>query len=67
MKRPSIDRINSNGNYSLVNCRFIELSANARQGNLGRKHPHSDITKKKISKTIRERKRNGIQAGEEKS
>ncbi len=28
MKRPSIDRINSGGNYTLNNCRFIELSAN---------------------------------------
>ena len=29
MKRPSIDRINSNGNYILKNCRFLELSENS--------------------------------------
>lgn len=28
MKKPSIDRIHNNGNYSLHNCRFIEHSKN---------------------------------------
>jgi hypothetical protein len=28
LKRPSIDRINSNGNYQYKNCRYIELSEN---------------------------------------
>lgn len=28
LKKPSIDRVNSNGNYTLYNCRFIELSEN---------------------------------------
>lgn len=32
MSRPSIDRINSDGPYSLENCRFVELSDNARAG-----------------------------------
>ena len=36
MKRPSIDRINNNGNYELQNCRYIEFSENARLGNMGR-------------------------------
>lgn len=33
MKRPSIDRINNNKNYTLKNCRFIELIDNIKKGN----------------------------------
>ena len=32
MKRPSIDRKNSKKDYTLQNCRFLELSENARLG-----------------------------------
>jgi hypothetical protein len=32
MKQPSIDRINSDGNYTLENCRFIEYAENSRLG-----------------------------------
>jgi hypothetical protein len=28
MARPSIDRINTNGHYTFLNCRFIELAYN---------------------------------------
>ncbi len=33
MKRPSLDRINHNGNYDYDNCRFIELRDNVLRGN----------------------------------
>lgn len=41
MKRPSIDRINPKGNYVRENCRFLELSENARRARNG-KEAHAD-------------------------
>ena len=38
MKRPSIDRINSNGHYEIGNCRYLELSENIRLGALGNRN-----------------------------
>ncbi len=36
MKKPSIDRIDSNGDYVFNNCRFIELKLNQDQGRINR-------------------------------
>lgn len=33
MDRPSIDRIDSDGDYAVENCRFIEMSENIRRPN----------------------------------
>lgn len=33
LKRPSIDRINTNGDYTYDNCRFIEMSLNIGKRN----------------------------------
>lgn len=37
LERPSIDRINSNGHYTVRNCRYIELSENISRGAKGRR------------------------------
>jgi hypothetical protein len=47
LKRPSIDRIVPEVGYVKSNCRFIELSENARIGNVGRKA--SEETRAKLS------------------
>lgn len=37
LKRPSLDRIDSKGHYTLNNCRFIELAENISRGHKDRK------------------------------
>lgn len=40
LKKPSINRINTEGCYSLDNCEFIELAVNQSIANIGRKWPN---------------------------
>ena len=33
MKKPSIDRIDNDGNYKFINCQFIDMSENSKKRN----------------------------------
>ena len=50
LKRPSIDRINTKGHYTLDNCRFIELDENNN-----RPRYFSLKTRKKLSRLAKQR------------
>ena len=58
MKRPSIDRIDSDGDYTFDNCRYIEQAENARLGNLGKKL--NDNQMETVLKNIKKAKLRGV-------
>lgn len=50
MKRPSLDRKDSDGNYTIKNCRFIEYEENMK---LRRPTKHTEESKRQIGETRR--------------
>lgn len=54
MERPSIDRLDSQNNYTLENCRYIELSENVGKDCRGENNYYHRLTWKKV-KEIRKK------------
>ena len=48
LKRPSLDRIDSNRHYTIKNCQFIEHCENCRKDNLGEKCYFAKLTEKEV-------------------
>jgi hypothetical protein len=47
MKVPTIDRINNDGNYTIKNCRIIEMSENVKKSHIDRAEKNNEPYKRK--------------------
>lgn len=54
MKRPSIDRIDNNGDYIFKNCRYLELSENIRKDRCGEDNYNHKLTWEQVRQIRKE-------------